>query len=93
MKQEIIIIKEDKRGVVYNCDKLIFVSRKKGTITADHIHDNENEILYLVRGTVEMTIDKETEIINAPAKIYVPSGLYHKMVAVTDIDFLKDTNE
>ena len=47
--EKLKIIKSDERGIMYDCDKLNFISRKKGTINADHSH-NDPEILYLVKG-------------------------------------------
>ena len=44
---EIKIIKSDERGIIYNCGKSNFITRKKGTISADHSHE-DNEIIYQV---------------------------------------------
>lgn len=81
------IIKEDERGVIYDCDKLNFIKRHKGTVSANHTH-KDAETLYLVDGTVELTIDKETKTLSAPLKIQIQSLQYHKLIALTDISLL-----
>jgi hypothetical protein len=43
------IIKSDDRGIIYDCGTASFITRKKGTISANHTH-NEAETIYLVRG-------------------------------------------
>jgi mannose-6-phosphate isomerase-like protein (cupin superfamily) len=87
--KEIPIIKSDERGIIYDCDKLNFISRKKGTISADHAH-NIREILYVVRGNVELTIGKETKQVSAPLRIEIPAHTYHKLVALSNIELLVD---
>jgi mannose-6-phosphate isomerase-like protein (cupin superfamily) len=69
------LIKSDERGEVWDCDKLNFVSRKKGSVSGDHIHEANNfEILYLIKGEIELTVDKETQVVKAPAKLKYPVG-------------------
>jgi len=87
--KKIKIIKADKRGVVYECGPAMYVLRKKGTVTADHIHDDISETLYLVKGKIELTIGKEVEKVKAPMKIEIPKKIYHKILALSDIEFIK----
>ena len=87
--EEIRVIKSDERGVIYDCGKSNFISRKKGSIGADHSHADP-ESIYLVRGDIEMTIGNETSTFSAPIRFEVPPDVYHKMVALTDIDFIID---
>ena len=86
---EIKIIKSDERGVIYDCGKSSFITRKKGTIGADHTHEDP-EIIYLVKGEIELTIGDETQIVKAPIMFKIGSNVYHKVVALTDIDFVID---
>ncbi len=90
--EKLRIIKSDERGIMYDCDKLNFISRKKGTINADHSH-NDYEILYLVKGEAELTIGDETKTVEAPVKIEIPENTYHKLVALSDIEILEDRKE
>ena len=83
------IIKADERGVVYECDGIMYVLRKKGTVTADHIHDDLGEILYLIKGTIKLTVGEEVKKVSAPTKIEIPKKIYHKILALSDIEFLK----
>jgi quercetin dioxygenase-like cupin family protein len=82
------IIKSDERGVVYDCEKLNFVSRRKGSISGDHKHDSL-DILYLVKGEFELITSKEKKTLSAPCKIEIEPGLHHTFVALTDVDFLE----
>ncbi len=81
-------LKKDKRGAVYDCDGFFYVERKKGSVTADHIH-KEGETIYLLRGKIEVTIGKASKKIGSPAKFMVPPKAYHKIVALSDIIFIK----
>jgi len=82
--EKIKITKEDERGIIYNCDTVGFIIRKKNTISADHTH-NEAETLYLVQGEAELTVEDEVVVIKTPAKVVIGSNAYHKLVALTDI--------
>ena len=86
--QDIPIIKQDERGIIYRCEPVNYIVRKKGTISANHKHE-EAETLYLVEGSVELTIGSETEHIKAPKKFFIPSKEYHKLVALTDIKLIR----
>ena len=86
---KIKIIKSDERGIIYDCGNSSFITRKKGTVGADHIH-NDPEIIYLVKGEIELTINNETKIVKAPIMFKINSNVYHKVVALTDIDFVID---
>ncbi len=86
--QEIPIIKHDERGIIYRCEPVNYIVRKKDTISADHTHD-EAETLYLVEGKVELTIGKETKNVEAPIKVFIPSKEHHKLIALTDIKLIR----
>ena len=90
--QEIKIIKSDERGMIYDCWKSNFISRKKGTISANHTHEDP-EIIYLVKGEVELTIWNETMVVKAPVMWEINANIYHKLVALTDIELIIDRNE
>ena len=89
---KIKIIKFDERGIIYDCGKSNFISRKKGTVSGDHTHDDP-EIIYLVKGKVELTIGNETQMVEAPIMFKSDSHIYHKLVALTDIEFVIDRSE
>ena len=85
--QDIRIIKSDERGKIFDCGESNFISRKKGTISADHKH-NDKEIIYLVEGEVELTIGSETQMIKAPVRFEIASDVYHKLLALSDIKLI-----
>ncbi|NOQ55430.1 MAG: cupin domain-containing protein [Nanohaloarchaea archaeon] len=86
---DIKIIKKDERGTIYDCGKSSFISRKKGTISANHKHEDP-EIVYLIKGEIELTIGDETKIVNAPVMFKTDSNVYHKLVALTNIELVID---
>ena len=88
--RDIPIIKQDERGIIYRCDPVNYIVRKKGTISANHRHE-EAETLYLIEGSVELTIGAETKNIKAPKKFFISSNEYHRLVALTDIKLIRDT--
>ena len=83
------ILKSDDRGVMYNCDTLKCVVRKKGSISGNHIH-SDPEILYLVSGSATVTVGDETTVVEAPMKIQIPGNIHHQLFADSDIIFLED---
>ena len=87
--KEIKIIKSDNRGVIYDCGKSNFISRKRGTISANHKH-KDPEVIYLVKGKVKLTIGDETRIVKAPIMFEINSNIYHKLVALTNIQLVID---
>ncbi|MCK5413466.1 MAG: cupin domain-containing protein [Candidatus Pacebacteria bacterium] len=87
--EKIKITKEDDRGIIYDCDKVGYIFRNKGTISANHTHE-EAETLYLVQGKIELTIKNKTEIVKAPIKVRIEKNVYHKLIALTDIIIIRD---
>ena len=58
-------------------------------MSADHSHVDA-EILYLVKGELELTIGDETTIAKSPAKIVINSNEHHKLLALSDVEILED---
>ncbi len=85
--EDITIIKTDARGVIYDCGKSSFIARKKGSVSADHTHEDA-ETIYLVKGEIELTIGEETQIVKAPVKFSYAGNIYHKLIALTDIELV-----
>jgi len=85
---DIPVLKYDDRGTIYRCEPINYIVRYKGTVSADHTH-SEKETLYLVDGRAELTVGTESKNIEAPAKVFIPSNKYHKLVALTDIRLIR----
>jgi quercetin dioxygenase-like cupin family protein len=85
--KKLSIIKSDERGTIYNCDRMNFLVRKKGTISSDHTH-KEGEDIFLVEGKIELTVGNETKEVEAPVKIEILPNVYHKIIALSDIRIL-----
>ena len=90
--QEIPVLKSDARGTIRNCGASSFIARKQWTISADHTHEAP-EIDYLVSGEIELTIGDETQVVKAPIAIPIPANVYHKIVALTDIEMVFDRKD
>ena|SRR6185295_17389873 len=49
--------------------------------THNHIHE---QIVNVIRGKLELTIDKETRILDAGMSAIIPSQVFHKATGITD---------
>ncbi|MFH0853080.1 MAG: cupin domain-containing protein [bacterium] len=81
------VIKNDDRGIIYDCGESKFIAREKDTISADHSHPDP-EVCYLVKGEIELTIGDETQVVKAPVRFESGPNEYHKLVALTDIELV-----
>jgi len=81
------VIKSDERGTIYDCNRMNFLIRKKGTISSDHSH-KEGEDIFLVEGKIKLTVGNETKEVESPVKIEILPNVYHKIIAITDIRIL-----
>ena len=86
---EILIIKSDERGVIYDCGACSFISRKEGSVSANHTHE-DSETIFLVKWKVELIIGDETQIVSAPIMWKISSNIYHKVITITDIELIID---
>ncbi len=50
----------------------------KGKTSPLHVHSNCHELIYLVEGKVEITLDKERLILNEGDSVLCPSGKAHR---------------
>lgn len=50
-----------------------------------HHHENEDELFYVVRGTLKMEFRDRTEIIHEGEMLIVPKGVEHKPVADEEV--------
>jgi quercetin dioxygenase-like cupin family protein len=62
---------------------LAFWTFKAGSHLPEHAHPHE-QILTVMEGSVEFTIDGETESIEAPASIIIPPNAVHSGTCRTD---------
>lgn len=83
MSNKLEIIEESKGIRFCDCDGIYYIELDKGAVASGHIHD-EQEIIYLLKGKAEYTVNNKTKIIEAPIKIVIPPKVYHKFVAITD---------
>lgn len=49
-----------------------------------HTHPNQEEILYVLEGTVEQWIEKDNQLLNAGDAVFVPAGIVHASFNASD---------
>lgn len=72
------------RGGVLMASEMSF---KAGGIGAIHDHPHE-QIVYVLEGEMDFTLGEDTKRVRAGDSVYVPSGLRHGAVAITDARLL-----
>ena len=53
-----------------------------------HHHENEDELFFVLQGTLEMEFRNHTEIIGAGEMIIVPKGVEHRPVAKDEVQIM-----
>ncbi len=89
MINEIQLIKSNEDGAIYDCGKVKLIIKKEGSVSADHSHQ-EAESLFLIDGNAEITLDKDIKKVSSPISIDIPSNIYHKILALTNIKLIED---
>ena len=78
------LIKENEKGKTYQANGFEILYRYKDTIAGDN-SINVKEVIYLISGSAEVTLEDSTKTVEAPAKIEFPEKTYHKIKALTDV--------
>ena len=81
------LIKEKKEGKNYQADSFKVYYRYKDMVAGDNA-ENVKEVIYLISGKAEFTLENKIWIEESPAKIEFPAKTYHKIRAITDIAFV-----
>ena len=84
---EIKIIKENDKGKTYQTDDFKILYRYKDKIAGDN-SENVEELIYFIAGSAEITLKNKTWIVTSPAKVEFPAKTYHKIKALTNINFI-----
>lgn len=84
---DIKLIKDKKEGKNYQADDFKIYYRYKDMVAGDN-SENVKELIYLITGKAEITIEDSVTTLEAPAKIEIPAKTYHKIKALTDIAFV-----
>lgn len=84
MIEEINIIEQTNGCIAYDCGPILYICLEKGAFASDHFHKHE-ETLFLMEGGAEAIIGEQKQKIKAPAKLIIPSNVYHKFTALTDL--------
>ena len=53
-----------------------------------HHHDHEDELFYVLKGTLRMEFRDHTEVIGAGEMIIVPHGIEHRPVAEEEVELM-----
>ena len=81
------LIRREEKGETYQADGCKIYYRYKNSISGDNA-ENKKELIYLITGSAEVTLNDATSLVEAPAKIEFPAKTYHKIKALTDISFI-----
>ena len=81
------LIKENEKGKTFQADDFKILYRNKDAIAGDN-SENSEELIYLITGSAEVTVEETTNTVEAPAKIEIPAKTYHKIKALTNISFI-----
>jgi hypothetical protein len=81
------LIKENEKGKTYQADGFKILYRYKDKIAGDN-SKNVRELIYFVTGSAKITLENKTWVIESPAKVEFPANTYHKIEALTDINFI-----
>jgi len=81
------LIKENEKGKTFQADGFKILYRYKNMVAGDN-SENVEELIYLISGSAEITLDDKKWIANSPAKLEFPARTYHKIKALTDISFI-----
>lgn len=84
MIEKIKIIEKYKNVVAYDCEQVYLIEMKKGGVASDHIHDYK-DVVFLMKGEVELTTGAKVQRVKAPKKITIPPNIYHKFIAMTNV--------
>ncbi len=74
--------------VIYKTGSVYHIAAKQGTVLADHVH-GEAETIWFISGEAELQVGDDVEQIKAPCEFSIDSNVYHKLTALTDIDFVE----
>lgn len=85
--QNLKLIKQNEKGKLYQADGFKVAYRSKDTDSGDN-DENQEEIIYLISGSLEFALKDQVTTVNAPAKLHIPANTYHKLHALEDIVFL-----
>lgn len=84
MKLELI---KEKEGVkVYLGNNCRIYYGEKDKVFGDN-NTNPEELIYLIQGELEVTIEEDVLLLKAPAKIQIEKETYHKLESKTDVIF------
>lgn len=92
MNKQVRLIKEDEKGKTYQAHDFKIMYRYKGTISGDN-SINPEELIYLIDGKAEFTLNGESWVVTAPSMVFFPAKTYHKIYAISDISFIITNNK
>ena len=91
---------EDERGIIKNIadgklGDVAVITSKANSVRANHVHDNDWHLSYIVSGSMKYywrtelnTENSESLVVNAGEMVYTPPKAPHKMVFLEDSVFI-----
>jgi hypothetical protein len=84
---QIILLKQNEKWSTYQADGFKICYRNQWSISWDN-SVNEEELIYLITWSAEITLQDIVRTAQAPAMIEFPAKTYHAIKALTDISFI-----
>lgn len=60
-----------------------------GTVVPEHVHDTSAEMIYILEGRAQMTVDGVTKEVRAGMAILIPAGVKHALKMETKVEPLR----
>lgn len=81
---KLINILDNEKGTTYQADNFKILYRKAGSTSGDN-DINVEEVMHLLQGNLELTIEDKVTVYEAPSVFKIPAKTYHKLEANTDV--------
>ena len=85
--KQLKFIKKKNGFTSYQADGFKIYYGEKGSVAGDN-NKNPEELIYLLQGRMNVTVENKTVECTAPSEIYIPAKTYHKLESKTKTIFL-----
>jgi len=74
LDMQVMLTTEQSGGAI----SVILVSHRPGEGPPDHLHRSQEECIFIVDGTYEVTIDGGTRVVGGGTLLFIPRGVTHR---------------
>lgn len=82
-------LRENIHGALYHSDKMTFgyITLEEGAVLPEHNHIHE-QWTHLLEGSLEFTLDGETQLMTPGISVFIPSDAKHSAKAITRVKLI-----